>query len=43
MFEGMPWPLVLPIALMAMAYGIMISKREIKEDQKAKEEEENEK
>ncbi len=35
MFEGMPWPLVLPIAIAAMAYGIMISKRELKENENA--------
>lgn len=29
MFEGMPWPLVLPIALMAMVYGVIMAKREI--------------
>lgn len=38
MFEGMPWPIAIPIALMAMAYGIMISKRELKEERKADEE-----
>lgn len=30
MFQGMPWPAVLPIALMAMVYAIMLSKREEK-------------
>ncbi len=37
MFEGMPWPIALPVAIMAMVYGIMISKRELKEKRKAKE------
>ncbi|WP_422353940.1 hypothetical protein [Roseivirga pacifica] len=27
-FEGMPWPLVLPLAIAAMIYGIMRSKKE---------------
>lgn len=33
-FQGMPWPLVLPIAIGAMIYGIMLSKKE--EEQFAK-------
>ena len=27
-FEGLPWPLILPIAAMAMIYGSMQAKRE---------------
>lgn len=30
MFQGMPWPAVLPIAIMAMVYGVMLSKKEEK-------------
>ena len=30
MFQGMQWPAVLPIAIMALVYGIMLSKREEK-------------
>lgn len=30
MFQGMPWPAVLPIALMAMVYAVMLSRREEK-------------
>lgn len=29
-FQGIPWPLVLPIALMALAAGIMSSKKEMR-------------
>ncbi len=28
MFEGMPWPLVLPIAVAAMIWGSSLAKRE---------------
>lgn len=28
--QGMPWPLVLPIAIMALTYGIMASQKEMK-------------
>lgn len=28
LFEGMPWPLVIPIALIALIYGIIVSKKE---------------
>jgi len=30
MFQGMPWPAVLPIAIMAMIYAVMLSKKEEK-------------
>ncbi|WP_421988128.1 hypothetical protein [Roseivirga sp.] len=30
-FQGMPWPLVLPIALLALTLGVMNSKKEIAE------------
>lgn len=36
MFEGMPWPIAIPVAIMAMAYGIMMSKREMNKVSKAK-------
>lgn len=36
MFQGMPWPLVLPIAIMAMIYGGMQAKAEF--ERKAKKE-----
>ena len=31
LFEGMPWPLVLPLAASAMLYAIISSKKEEKE------------
>ncbi len=33
--EGMPWPIVLPITVMALVYGVMASKKEIKAARKA--------
>ena len=30
MFQGMPWPAVLPIAIIVMIYGIILSKKEEK-------------
>lgn len=34
MFEGMPWPLVLPIAIMAMIWGSAQAKKEFELAQK---------
>ena len=36
MFEGMPWPLLLPIAAIALVYGANISKKEMDEEDKTK-------
>ncbi|WP_262501527.1 hypothetical protein [Roseivirga misakiensis] len=35
-FQGMPWPLVLPIALMALIIGAMNSKKEMAKAKKLK-------
>ena len=29
MFEGMPWPLLIPMAIIALIYGATISKKEM--------------
>lgn len=34
LFEGIPWPLVIPIAIVAMIYAIMNSKKVEKEFQR---------
>ncbi|GEM_PF-6965598 len=36
MFEGMPWPILLPFAILAMLYGANISKKEMAEIDKKK-------
>ena len=36
MFEGMPWSIFLPIAILALIYGTYLSKKEIAEEDKKK-------
>lgn len=34
MFEGMPWPILLPVAILALIYGANISSKEMEEEDK---------
>lgn len=36
MFEGMPWPLMIPIAMIALTLGVIASRKEIKVNKQSK-------